>query len=168
MAEDKPFNSDEHYPSLDLAYEISMQSYDWSIRRLQDVERRIENLLRLGLTGTAGLAVIARLLTSDQPLGFSDYVTEFSVLAIMCFGFAFLVGLLARRFGHIRLIDPSNLYDVQMRKQKWDAKRDIVYFAGKAHNLNAKLIKRKSDCADMVSMLLGLEAILGIAWLLTI
>ncbi len=114
------------------------------------------------------MAVIARLLTSDQMLGFSDYVTPFSILAIMCFGFAFLVGLLARRYGHIRLIDPTNLYDVHMRKQEWDAKRDIVYFAGKAHNLNAKLIKRKSDCADMVSMLLGLEAILGIAWLLTI
>ncbi len=55
MAEEKSFNPDERYPSLGLAYDISMQSYDWSIRRLQDVERRIDNLLRLGADRNGGV-----------------------------------------------------------------------------------------------------------------
>ena len=60
MAEQPNFTGDE-FPSLDLAYEFIIPSYDWALRRLDAVERRIESLIVIvtATTGTAILGVIA-------------------------------------------------------------------------------------------------------------
>ena len=166
MAAEKPFNPDD-YPSIDLAYEVSLRTYDWAISRLQDVERRIDNLLRLGLTGTIALPIIAQAITKESK-DLIEYATWPVGVAFVLFVLALSLGVLARRHGRITLINPKLLYDKQISKEPWDFKRQIIYFAGKTHITNAKLIESKSTCADIVAVLFGVELVFGAIWILGI
>ena len=166
MAAEKPFNPDD-YPSLDLAYEASLMTYGWVINRLQDVEQRIDNLLRLGLTGTIALPIIA-LATSKEPKSLIEFATWPGVVALVIFLAALALGAYARQYGHVTLINPKLLYDKHLRRTKADFQRHIIYFAGKDHRTNAKLIRTKSTCADMVIILFGAEVLFGVIWILSI
>ena len=167
MAEEKPFNPDEYYPSLELAYEVSLLTYDWAIRRLQDVERRIDNLLRLGLTGTVAFPIIVVAVTEDSR-NFADYATWPGAVTFLLFLAALILGVFARQHGHITLINPKRLYKNHIRKESWNFKRHIIHYAGKHHRTNAELIQTKSTCADMVSVLFGIEIVFGVFWVLTV
>lgn len=166
MAEEETFNPDD-YPSLHLAFEVSLLTYDWAISRLQDVERRIDNLIRLGLTGTVAMPIIAQVVV-NQPKSLIEFATWPGVVAAVLFVAALSLGVFARQYGHITLINPERLYAKQISKETWDFKRHIIYFAGKHHRTNAVLIQTKSTCADMIAVLFGIELVFGIYWVLTI
>ena len=167
MAEEEPFDADAYYPSLDLAYDVSLLTYDWAIRRLQAVERRIDNLLALGLTGTVTLPVIARL-TVREATSITDFATPPGIAALLFFLAALFMGVVARQIGHVSLINPQRLYKFYIRKQPWEFQRNIIHYAGEAHAKNAELIQTKSAYANWVAAFFGFEGLLGAIWILTL
>ena len=167
MTEEKPFNPDEYYPSLNLAYEVSLLTYDWAIRRLQDVERRIDNLLIVGLSGTVALPIIAQA-TSEEPKSLIEFATWPGILAILFFMAALFMGVVARQIGHVTLINPQRLYEGYIRKEQWDFRRHIIYYAGKTHITNAELIQTKSTYANWAAAFFGSEGLFGAIWILTL
>jgi hypothetical protein len=55
---DEPQSPEERtYPSVDLAYELSIKSYDWILKRLELMDDRIDKLVAL-MTGVS-LALIS-------------------------------------------------------------------------------------------------------------
>ena len=165
MAKEEPF-SDADYPSIDLAYEIVLPSYDWAIRRLQVVEQRIEGLLRLTTTATIAIPVIAFATTKDVDP--TVYLNWQAVVASALFFLTTVLGLLARRFGGISVIDPKQLYDNHLKKGKRELKKDLIYFAGLDFQDNVRLIERKSRCADLLVVLFVLELVFGVWWLVSV
>ena len=60
--------------TLDLAFDFIPLSYDWVLKRLEGVERRIENLLGLGVSITLALPVAARVVTHGEGLHLTQYL----------------------------------------------------------------------------------------------
>lgn len=154
------------YPSIDLAYEIVLPSYDWAIRRLQAVEQRIENLLRLVATVTLAFPVIASATTQGTSL--ADYATWQGIVTLVLFLTALSIGLAARRYKGIRLIDPDDLFQDHLDKHKDEFKKDFIKFAGEDFQDNIQLIEEKSTFADMIAVSFGIELVFGVWWLLSV
>ena len=159
------FDGDE-YPSLPLAYEFVLPSYDWALRRLQAVERRVENLLALITTVTLFFPVIATRIT--EGVSSWDYVTVPGVIAGALFLSAVGVGIYARQYKGIELIFLDEVYDNHLKKSPDEFKRDFLHYSGQIFRENTQIIKDKSDCADLIAVVFGLEVVCGVVWLLTL
>ena len=165
MSPEETFNPD-NYPSINLAYEIVLPSYDWALRRLQSVEKRIEGLLRLIVTITLAFPVVAAVTSQDA--SFADFATWQGAVTLALFLTTLVIGLAARRYKGIRLIDPDDLYNQHLHKRCLEFKKDFIKYAGEDFQDNAQVIDDKSTYADMIAVTFMIELVFGILWLLSI
>ena len=161
QAEDRQINVE----SLDHAYSLVPYSYDWVLKRLEGVERRIEGLMGLGLSVTLSLPVAARVVSRGQ-LSLHEYlIWHVAVIAVLFLAGTGL-GIYARQLRRVSLPAPSALHDTYIFKDEVSFKKDILRYAGKHYKNNARLLRDKSTYADMMSILYGLELLFGVWWVL--
>lgn len=143
MSSSPDFNSDE-YKSLELAYEFVVPSQDWAIRRLEAVERRIDNLTRFIITITLALgasAIAIAELSSEAVTLLPDHSPYISAASFL---FAIVLGMYVRQMGNLSLLDPMGLYRNYIKKSEPEFRGLILFYAGKQFAANEKLIRCKS------------------------
>src|SRR5882762_6930062 len=91
-------------PSLDLAYTIALSSYDVAQKRLEAVEKRLQEILAFIATITfGGIAVFA-----NKGYHFKSFLFIGAMVACLV---GLLLGTYARLHGYLVLIKPSVLHD---------------------------------------------------------
>ena len=159
MAEQSNFTGDE-FPSLDLAYEFIIPSYDWALRRLDAVERRIESLIVIvtATTGTAILGVIALAQKTGLDFSLCRWEVWVGLLAFLCFVLSMALGFYARHLGRVTFLDPAFFGTISETPAvfRWNAVQD----ASEDLRKHADLVARKSRWADWVLIPFIVEVLL--------
>ena len=149
----------KQYPSLPLAYDIAISSYDGAQRAMDAIDGRLQTMITFIATSTTGVVAIA----SARSMTFHS--TWFFV-AIVLAGISLLLGLIARYFGRLKVLDPKNLYE-----QNWLAdstavfQKDLIFYAGEAFEHNTEIIHKKWLSSMIMGFIFVLEAICLVSWL---
>ena len=151
--------------TLELAYEMIVPAYDWSLRRLSSVERRIERLIALIVIVTAALPVAVMTLGQDEAISTSSLPLTLAscALALATFAVAFLI--YSRQMGLVQYALPSALYhEERLSEPVAEFRREVLKEAGKAIDENRALANKRSYGADWMTGVFGIEVLLGIVW----
>ena len=154
---------EDDYPSLNNAYELVPQSYDYTERRLQSVEAWMQNLQAFAVTITLGAIVIATGINEDISL------TSWWLLGVaIAFGLSYVIAFVARHYLSLVYLDPGRLLENGwLEKQEASFKRDLIEAAGADFKHNVSMISRKAVAAQAMALLLLIETALLLAWIWT-
>ena len=141
--------------ALELAYPIALESYRVSERRLDVVEKRLQELLTFAVTASLGIVAVCA--------GKVNLLTWQFMAATACFAAGVGTGIYARLSGHISLLSPEILYHRYLTKTKAEFQLDIVYWAGKANDANIAFIQKKSNLTGVAGLCFLVEAFF-LAW----
>ena len=123
--EGKEPTDEEKYPSVGLAYDIALKSYDWSIQRLNAVDDRIDKLLTWISSITLG--VVAFVGTKGPVNAFR--CNAFFLLSMIIFAITVCFGLYTRHQGSLKLISPRKLYGV-LHESSFEFRKNTRCFPG--------------------------------------
>jgi hypothetical protein len=151
--------------TLNLAYEMIVPAYDWSLRRIASVERRIDRLIALIVTVTVAFPVAVMVISRDEGILTSSLPLTLASCALGLAAFAVSILIYTRQMGHVQYTLPS-----AVTQEEWlsapaqEFRQGILEQAGKAIDENRSLTNRRSYLADWMTGVFGMEVLLGLAW----
>ncbi len=149
----------QQYPSVELAYEIALHSYDVSMQRLDAANANFDKL-RSWIT-TVNLAFFAWALSKEPNTAF-DCVFY---LGLAIFVTIVVLTMHGKSKDGVLLPDPMLLYKTRLHEDHWTFKKNFVYIAGLDFDENRKFVNKKGRYQIAIFSLLLLEAeVMGI-WL---
>lgn len=151
--------------TLNLAYEMIVPAYDWSLRRIASVEKRIDRLIALIVVVTIVFPVAVMALSRNEAISTSllSIALGSCALALATFAVAFL--LYTRRMGFVQYTLPSALTsDEWLSAPVSEFKRDVLEQAGRAIEGNRALTNERSWRTDWMTGVFGVEVLYGIFW----
>ena len=156
----KDIKNEEQYPSLSLAHQFVLPSYSWMLNRLASVENRVQSLLILISTVTMGIPLVV--------VGLSGEVHHLNgwlaIWAFLLFALSTILGLVARAWGTIELVDPANFSDEWISQSPEEFRKWSTHYAGKHYAKNNALIFRKSLVVDIAVGVFVIEVFLWAWW----
>jgi len=158
----KENTQEEIYPSVKIAFEFVLPSYQWMLNRLEAVNNRIQILLAFVMTLTFALIGIA--LNNRRQLDFSSC---WFYLAASLFILLIGAGIVARSWGGIMLSDLGVFYAKWLHLSEWEFKKDMISFAAKQFDWNKSLVNGKANALIGLNILFILEATALIIWIAT-
>lgn len=162
MSGDKPKDQNEiDYPSVGLAYDLAVSSYDTAHKRWEAADNRVQTLLTFTVTVELALPT---LLHNNVPQ--TRFNSIWFILAVIAYAFSAGVGTYARLRQGLILPDPSKLYDKSLANSEWEFKKNFIYWAGEDYHTNNKHIKRKINYTLAMLMLFLIGSLLLIVWVI--
>ncbi len=147
----------ERFPSIDLAYEIAVSSYESVTKRIDSTDGRIQTLLTITL---AAYVAIPTLLKNEVASFFSwSFITSILLLAG-----AMSLGAYARFAGKIKMLRPKSLWDGWLHLPQSEFKRDMIFFAGEDYDANVKLLGKKWKLGIASMLIFALSLVFLIVW----
>ena len=145
-----------------MAYDIALGSYVSVREQWESVHRRLDTLLSFVTTVTIAAPVAAQAV-----LDHADFESPIVVSAGTVYVVIVLIALIARSFGAIQQISPRELHENWLNYAEEEFREGIIDWAGE-HNDHAQvLIGRKNLAANVMALLFVAEALLLIAWIVT-
>ena len=151
---------EDQFPSVSLAYEIALNSYDVLIKRIDSIDGRLQTVLAFFASSTvAVLGVVA-----GRRLAFHS---KWFYAAVGLMMLAVILTTVARLDGAVKVLDPSKLdTDEWLAKSEWEFKNLIIQAAGRAFITNNRLITRKWWSAIGVIVIFSLGALCLAVWVI--
>jgi hypothetical protein len=151
---------EDQFPSVPLAYEIALNSYDVLIRRIDSIDGRLQTVL--AFFGSSTVAVLG--IVAGRKL---DFHSKWFYAAIGLMMLAIILTAIARLEGAVKVIDPSKLNsDEWLASSEWEFKNLIVQAAAQAFQVNNRLITRKWRTAIAVIVIFSLGAMCLAVWVI--
>jgi hypothetical protein len=147
------------YPSLSLAYDIAIASYESSVKRLDVIDGRLQTLLTFLVTATFIVPTLA------NTRGFS-FCSVWFFEAMFYVVLAMLVGTYARLCGEVQLLNPDSIRINYLHLSEERFKLDIICYASGDYTANTQLIKKKWILTIVVASLFSLAAVFLGLWVL--
>lgn len=135
--------------ALDLAYPLAIESYKLSERRMDVIEKRLQELLAFAVTVTLALIAVSvgKVNIHETPF----------ILAMLSFISGMGIAIWGRLSGGIVSISTEKLYDNYLQLNDSDFKLSIVGHAGTHDTRNIAINARKARCADIAAIFFLLE-----------
>lgn len=149
-------DADDYKEALELAYPLAVESYKLTERRLEVIEKRLQDLLAFDVTITLGFIGICS--------GKLDFVHWAFILGIFFCLLGLGVGVYTRLEGTLMFIAPKRLYDDYLVATDAEFKLWFIGATGKNDEHNAAVIKRKARMTARIAILFLLEALLLGLW----
>lgn len=137
-----------------------MRSYAEVASRLNVVHSRLDSIQSIIVTLTLAVPTVALAAERDP-----DFESGWLFGALALAGVAVALGLWARAWSGLILVDPADLRKHFLHYSPAEFKSEALYWAGKNFETNSRIVGRKSRVATLMSVLLFVEAALFIAWL---
>lgn len=148
------------YPGVNPAFEFVQPSYSWMITRMESSFSRIQALLTIASTVTLGVPAFAVSMKRDISL-----LSPWFITAALLYVAIITIGLVARDWGDLILLDPGKLYQQSLHLTEWEFKKDVVYFAGQHFAHNQALANRKATLSRIMSVMFAAEVVALLIWL---
>jgi len=146
------------FPSLELAYQLAVSSYDMAERRHNAIDNRFQSLITFGVT--ISLAVIT--IVADRQVSF---ISGWFIAALFAFFIAIVVAAIAQHKGKIRVIDPTILYQKWLELPPERFQKNLIFFSGEHFGLNCDIIDKKHRGLNVAAIVFLIEFILLAVWL---
>src|SRR2546421_1402277 len=144
--------------SIDLAYNIAVNSYDALVKRVDSIDGRLQTMLALFASVTATIPVIG----AQRGLSFHSDWFQLAIAAMVA---ATIVTAIARLGGKVELLDPNKLNTNEwLRCSEWEFKNLVIQYAGQAFTANKRLVSRKWLCTILVTITFFLGAVCLALW----
>jgi hypothetical protein len=151
MAESEPKTS------IDLAYDIAVDSYEPLVKRLDTMDGRLQTIMGFAATTMALVPSIA----SQRNLSFRSY---WFCAAVVVFLVIIGVGTHARHHGDIIMLDPGNLFDEWLELEPLEFKKFFIEYAGKNWRDNNALVTWRWRRSVAISYAYFLQVGLLLVW----
>ena len=152
---------DIQYPSVAIAYELAVNSYEFGEKRHQATESRSEKIL--GFIASLNLAVMVFLSKTETPK------LKFGPLFILAFLLgisSLIVGVLGLLKGRVAVVDISAIYQGWLHLSEEGFKNDFIIKAAEDFNRTVEEVERKSQFATLSAGLFLLETFCLMFWLI--
>ncbi len=145
------------YPSVDLAYEIAIDSFEKMRQQWNSVNRLFHSILSISLSITAAVPLIAKTAKIE--------ITGFWIILtlLICF-ITVTLCLWGRHQGSVRLINPGSLHAREIQKEDEIFKRDMVYYAGVEFEKNQHGIRKKWHTSVIATLFLAFQVFVLVLW----
>lgn len=155
---------EQQYPSVPLAYDLAIKSYDWVYRRSEIIDNKIEKLIAWA-TGLnlALVAFIGNLIRSNTVI---NYYSIWLYAAIALFIVGTTSGMIAKLKGSMKTVTPSMLINGWLHQSEWEFKKNALYRASEDHDFNKKYVNKKGLIATIAAFSFFAEAIVLAIWLI--
>lgn len=158
--EDKEYDDESKYPSVDLAYEFVKPSYDWMAPRLEAINSKIQGLLTFAATITVAIPIITKAIFNDIVFNSSWFYA-----AMVAFAVLVVTGIMGLRIGSIMMLSPKNLYNKYLHYSEREFKLKVIYWAGEHFEENRKLVDKKARFRDTITILVLVEIVFICLWI---
>ena len=148
------------YPSVSLAYDLAIKSYDSAVERANNMDSKIQSLISLSCALTFAIPVVSR----NLQINLDSYWFWVIIITFVVTVFVGLVGRFLMFKGDLRYFDPGKLYENNLHLSEWEFKKDFIYYAGPSFKWNTRLVHSRWYCALAMSFLLALEVLLMVIW----
>jgi hypothetical protein len=153
-------NFEKRFKSVNLAYEIAVDSYDVLAKRLDSIDGRLQTMLALFASATVAVLAIA----ANRNLHFHS---RWFYAAIGAMALAVTVTIIARLYGTIDVLDPSKLNtDKWLQCTEWEFKNLVIQAGALAFANNKRLIDVKWALALIVIATFSLGALCLTMWVI--
>src|SRR5690242_8964483 len=124
------------YPSIDIAYSVSMGTYEWMAKRFDALDSKIQTVMAIAVSATFAVpvALVALRLSPSRNVVYA---------ALIFFGLAVWVAIHARLRGSMRMISPAIMYEKWLTMSEPEFKKNAIYFAGQHFEHNANVMDQK-------------------------
>lgn len=146
------------WPSMKLAYEFVIPSYDILERRLQAVEGRIQSLLTLGLSVTLGAAAIVGAINQRVEIDWPFGVAIAFLIAIIG------AGAHARRMGGFHAFNLDAMWNYGVASPEWDFQREALDSARRDLAVHVRAFQRKNNALTFMMVMLAGEIAFLTVW----
>jgi hypothetical protein len=151
---------ENQWPSVEVAYDFVMPSYQMLISRFESADTRLTSLLTLASSLTLGAPILAKAVRQNI-----SFTSPLFLVGLSLFILGAVLGVVGRVKGRITLPDPMVFHQTALHESTWTFKKNAVYFAGLAFKSNADAVRRKGNMALAVTVALLLEIVCFVAWL---
>lgn len=160
-----PSSDPDINPSLELAYEFILPTYELVVRRLESAERRIDNMMTFIITlttalGAAGIAIVG--LSDKTPSVFLDSA---AYIAITFFAINLVSGIYLRQMGGVEIFDLRYLLSEEIGRPADKFKATALRTAGMNIANVQSLINRKSGGTTFMLVPLLIEVSAAALWI---
>ena len=154
--------SPDDYPSVELIYDFVLPSYDWAVRRLDTLERRIDHILNLLFTLTLAVPVVTIAIAGadNNP----DFLHWSGIVALGLFLVTAVFGIYVRQAGELTFMDIRGMYEEWGYLTPYTFKQYVTYYAGGDFADNVAFVKKKARQTDLVVTLFFGEIAFGLVW----
>lgn len=150
------------WPGVDLAYDLSMSSYQVLYQRLDAVNARIQALTTYATTVSFAAPVIVRTIEDNAHFDSAPFYAGMALFVVVA-----VAGVISTTLGEITALSPKLLRDNGwLEKQLPGFKKDAVYWAGQHFEKGSKLVNRKGHVATVLTVLFVAETIFLLVWAL--
>lgn len=143
--------------SLDLAYQISITSYENAMKRFDAIDNKIQNLFTFAL----GFLVITPSLIKPAT---TSLTCSFWV-AIALLVVAAVLSVLARLYGKLHSLSPQTIFNECLALEPDKFKREVIESAGKAYDENKQMLETKWRLSLASMTIFGAGLVCLIYWL---
>ena len=148
------------WPSVEVAYDFVLPSYQLMAARIEAIVTRIQALMTLAATLTLGAPVLARSIKADIHFWSAPFIAAIGLFIVLM-----VIGIAARDYGEFMLINPGKLYQGSLHLSEWDFKRAALFDAGRCFRNNSSLANRKAELGQVMSILILLEVLCLVVWI---
>ncbi len=150
------------YPSVNLAYEIGLRSYDYTRYSLDAVDQGLDALRTWATTITLGVIVL--IASKDHLASLWD---KCFLLAISLFGLVVLLTIIPKWFKTMRVISPEGLYNKWLHYSEWEFKKNTLYWAGDDFKVNMKGVRLRGHFLLAGTVTFFLEVAALVLWVVS-
>ena len=150
MEDQEAMDLENEYPSIPMAYELAIRSYDWSLRRWDSVNTLFTGLVAMAVPLTLALPVLSHTFGVAIDSWWLIVIGVLFVAVLTCC-------VVGRLFGDTTLIDPRILFDGHLGSSPLEFQKDLIYYAGVHFDHNSEVINRKWWWARSAAVLLTVE-----------
>lgn len=157
MTDKKNSDLEEQFPSIDLAYEIAISSFDSVATRLDTMDGRIQTLMAFALSASLAVPTLGR--ARDLPL-----TSVWFLCAMLAIGVVIALSIYARLMGTIKILSPEKLWDKWLILPKEEFKKDLISFSITAYKANTTLLEQKWRLSVASMIIFALAVALLVVW----
>ena len=150
----------KRWPSVDVAYEFVMPSYQLLARRFEAAGRRLTSLLWIASGLTLAAPILAKAFTPDI-----SFTSQLFIVGLLLFAVLVVLGLMGRIMGILTLSDPMVHYNTSLHESEWEFKKNAIYFAGLHFESEANATRRKGNLAILITLLLVAQILSFAFWI---
>ena len=157
--------NEEKYPSVKLAYQLAIDSYEELRRSRDSIHKFLNSLLSIALSLLLAVPLVGK--AFDLTPKSCDKACLYAVIGVFVFALAVcLCGLVGRLKYKVPMIDPRKLFKNKLHLSEWEFKKDMIYEAGQAFDSSSSSLENKWRWAIATTVCLILQ-IVALAFLVS-
>lgn len=147
---------EEQFPSVEIAYLLSLDSYKIVRERFDAMEKRGQTIIVFFTT--ISLAIIT-IVAKDKSLSFK---TTWFILASLSYIVMLVFGIISQTSGTLIFPNPKLIYEKTLSWSKWEFQKNLIYQAGEHYEHNLEQIDRRWKIVN-ISACFGLVTLFSLA-----